>query len=69
MSEYDSNKDTVLQEFSHDDGLTVKIVQYGNDDPKIKIGPRIVNGKPVRVGRLSKDEAKWTGNILINCAG
>lgn len=69
MGAYDSNLDKVVAEYVHEDGLTIQMLQYGDSEPKIKIGPRIVNGKPTRIGRLTQQEAEWTSQILSTCTG
>lgn len=69
MSDYDPALDKVIAEYVHEDGLTIQMRQYDNLEPKIKIGPRVVNGKPTRIGRLTQQEAEWTSQILSTCTG
>lgn len=63
---FDPEKDKVLKKWQCEEtGLVVSINQYGNGQPKLQIGPRILKKKdgsdraPVRAGRLSMEDVIW----------
>jgi hypothetical protein len=63
---YDPEMDKVLKKWKCDEtGLIVTINQYGNGEPKVQIGPRILLKKdgseraPVKAGRLTIEDLMW----------
>jgi hypothetical protein len=63
---FDPDKDKVLKKWQCEEtGLVVSINQYGEGQPKLQIGPRILKKKdgsdraPVRAGRLSMEDVIW----------
>ena len=63
---YDPEKDVVLKKWKCDEtGLVVTINQYGDGEPKVQIGPRILLKKdgteraPVKAGRLTIEDVMW----------
>ena len=63
---YDPEMDKVLKKWKCDEtGLVVTINQYGNGEPKVQIGPRILLKKdgteraPVKAGRLTIEDVMW----------
>jgi hypothetical protein len=63
---YDPEKDKVLKKWKCDEtGLVLSINQYGDSEPKLQIGPRILKKKdgsdraPVKAGRLSVEDVLW----------
>lgn len=68
---YEPEKDKVLKQWRCDDtGLVVSINRYGDGEPKIQIGPRILLKKdgsqraPVKAGRLSVEDLLWVYDII-----
>lgn len=68
---FDPEKDKVLKTWkSEDTGLVVSINQYGEAQPKVQIGPRILKKKdggdraPVKAGRLSIEDLMWFYDII-----
>ena len=68
---FDSSKDKVLKQWKcNETGLLVSINQYGDGEPKVQIGPRILLQKdgteraPVKAGRLTLDEVMWLYEII-----
>jgi hypothetical protein len=68
---YDASKDKVLKKWKCDEtGLIVSINQYGDGEPKVQIGPRILTkkdgseGAPVKAGRLSMEDLLWLYEII-----
>ena len=51
-------------------GLMVTINQYGDGEPKVQIGPRILTkkdgseGAPVKAGRLTMEDLLWLYDII-----
>jgi DNA repair exonuclease SbcCD nuclease subunit len=70
MAAFDPSKDKVLKSWrSEDTGLVISINQYGEGQPKVQIGPRIIlrkDGKEtqVRSGRLSMEDLMWFYDII-----
>jgi len=70
MAAFDPSKDKVLKSWrSEDTGLIISINQYGEGQPKVQIGPRIIlrkDGKEtqVRSGRLSMEDLMWFYDII-----
>jgi len=63
---YDPEMDKVLKKWKCDEtGLVVTINQYGDGEPKVQIGPRILLKKdgtdraPVKAGRLTIEDVLW----------
>ncbi|AOY58009.1 MULTISPECIES: hypothetical protein [Desulfococcus] len=63
---FDPSKDKVLKKWKCEEtGLIVTINQYGDGEPKVQIGPRILTKKdgteraPVKAGRLSIEDILW----------
>jgi hypothetical protein len=66
MMPYDPEKDKLLKQWKcADTGLLVSINQYGDGQPKVQIGPRILVKKdgseraPAKAGRLSVEDILW----------
>jgi hypothetical protein len=68
---YDPEKDVKLKEWKCDEtGLMVSINRYGEGEPKVQIGPRILLKKdgteraPMKAGRLSVEDLLWFYDII-----
>jgi hypothetical protein len=68
---FDPEKDKVLKLWKCEDtGLLVSINQYGEAQPKVQIGPRILKKKdggdraPAKAGRLSIEDLMWFYDII-----
>jgi hypothetical protein len=67
---YDPSKDKVLKNWRCEEtGLVVSINQYGDGEPKVQIGPRIVikkdGGESQRkAGRLTVEDLMWFYDII-----
>ena len=68
---YDPEKDKTLKKWkSEQTGLLVSINQYGNGEPKVQIGPRILLKKdgteraPAKAGRLTIEDLMWLYDII-----
>ena len=68
---YDPEMDKMLKKWKCDEtGLIVSINQYGNGEPKVQIGPRILLKKdgsdraPVKAGRLTIEDLMWFYDII-----
>jgi hypothetical protein len=68
---YEAEKDVVLKKWKCDEtGLVVSINQYGESEPKVQIGPRILLKKdgseraPVKAGRLTIEDLMWLYDII-----
>ena len=71
MAGYDPEKDKKLKEWKNEDtGLLISIHQYGDGEPKVQIGPRILKKKdgtdraPSKAGRLSIEDIMWLYDII-----
>jgi hypothetical protein len=71
MAGFDPEKDKVLKEWRCEEtGLVVTINQYGDGEPKVQIGPRIImkkdgtEGAPRKAGRLSVEDIMWIHEII-----
>ena len=71
MAGFDPSKDKKLKEWRCEEtGLVVSINQYGDGDPKLQIGPRILKGKdgndrtPIKAGRLSIEDVDWLYQMI-----
>lgn len=63
---YDPELDKTLKQWKCEEtGLVVTINQYGEGEPKVQIGPRILKKKdgsdraPVKAGRLTMEDILW----------
>lgn len=63
---FDPSKDKMLKNWKCEEtGLVVSINQYGDAQPKVQIGPRILKKKdgtdraPSKAGRLSVEDVLW----------
>ena len=68
---YDPEKDKTLKKWkSEQTGLVISINQYGDGEPKVQIGPRILLKKdgteraPVKAGRLTIEDLMWFYDII-----
>ncbi|HUV51066.1 MAG TPA: hypothetical protein VMW78_08625 [Anaerolineae bacterium] len=68
---FDPDKDKILKKWQCEDtGLVVSINQYGNGQPKLQIGPRILKKQdgseraPVKAGRLAIEDLMWFYEII-----
>ena len=68
---YDPEMDKVLKKWKCDEtGLVVTINQYGDGEPKVQIGPRILLKKdgteraPVKAGRLTIEDVMWVYDMI-----
>ena len=71
MAGYDPEKDKKIREWRNDEtGLLISIQQYGDGEPKVQIGPRILKKKdgsdraPSKAGRLSVEDIMWIYDII-----
>jgi hypothetical protein len=68
---YDPEKDKILKKWKCDEtGLVVSINQYGDGEPKVQLGPRILlkqdgsERAPVKAGRLTIEDLMWFYDII-----
>ena len=68
---FDPEKDKMLKKWKCEEtGLVVSINQYGEGEPKLQIGPRILMKKdgaeraPMKAGRLSIEDLIWFYEII-----
>ena len=68
---YDPEMDKVLKKWKCEEtGLLVSINQYGNGEPKVQIGPRILLKKdgteraPAKAGRLTIEHIMWLYDMI-----
>jgi len=67
---FDPEKDKVLKSWrSEETGLVVSINQYGDGDPKVQIGPRIMIKKDGtesqrKAGRMTIEDLTWFYGII-----
>ncbi|MCG8632761.1 MAG: hypothetical protein MI863_02980 [Desulfobacterales bacterium] len=71
MAGYDPEKDKKVAEWKNEEtGLLISIQQYGEGEPKVQIGPRILKKKdgsdraPSKAGRLSVEDIMWLYDII-----
>lgn len=71
MAGYDPDKDKMLKQWKCEEtGLLVSINQYGEGEPKLQIGPRILMKKdgterrPAKAGRLTIEDVMWIYDII-----
>jgi len=68
---FDPGKDKALKTWKCEEtGLMVSINRYGEGEPKVQIGPRILLKKdgtertPAKAGRLSIEDVMWLYDII-----
>ena len=67
---YDPDKDKVLKRWQCEEtGLVVAIHQYGESEPKVQIGPRMVKKKDGtesqrKAGRMTIEDLSWFYDII-----
>ena len=68
---FDPEKDKVLKKWKCEEtGLVISINQYGESEPKLQIGPRILMKKdgtpraPVKAGRLTVEDVLWLYDVI-----
>jgi len=68
---YDPDKDQTLDKWKCEQtGLVVTINQYGDGEPKVQIGPRILLKKdgteraPAKAGRLTIEDVMWLYDVI-----
>jgi hypothetical protein len=68
---YDPEMDKVLKKWKCEEtGLVVTINQYGDGEPKVQIGPRVLLKKdgteraPVKAGRLTIEDIMWFYDMI-----
>ena len=71
MAGYDPEKDKKIKEWKNEEtGLLISIQQYGEGEPKVQLGPRILKKKdgsdraPSKAGRLSIEDIEWIYDII-----
>jgi len=71
MAGYDADKDKKINEWKNEEtGLLISIMQYGEGEPKVQVGPRILKKKdgsdraPSKAGRLSVEDIMWLYEII-----
>ncbi|MFW6053051.1 MAG: hypothetical protein ACOC8I_03995 [Desulfosalsimonas sp.] len=71
MAGFDPEKDEVLRQWKNEEtGLIVSINRYAGGEPKVQIGPRILQKKdgtdraPAKAGRLSMEDLLWLYDII-----
>jgi hypothetical protein len=71
MAGYDPELDKKIKEWKNEEtGLLISIQQYGEGEPKVQIGPRILKKKdgsdraPSKAGRLSVEDIMWVYDII-----
>ena len=71
MAGYDPDKDKVLKKWNCEEtGLQISINQYGDGEPKLQIGPRLLKKKdgtdraPAKAGRLSIEDVLWLYDVI-----
>jgi len=71
MAGYDPELDKMIKEWKNEEtGLLISIQQYGEGEPKVQIGPRILKKKdgsdraPSKAGRLSVEDIMWIYEII-----
>ncbi len=71
MAGYDPELDKKLKEWKNEEtGLLLSIHQYGDGEPKLQIGPRILKKKdgtdraPSKAGRLTIEDVMWIYDII-----
>jgi hypothetical protein len=68
---YEPDKDQVIKQWKCEEtGLMVSINRYGNGEPKVQIGPRMLKKRdgsdraPTKAGRLTIEDLDWLYGII-----
>jgi len=68
---FDPDKDKLLKKWRCEEtGLVVSINQYGDSQPKVQIGPRLLKKKdgtdraPAKAGRLTIEDVSWLYDMI-----
>jgi hypothetical protein len=68
---FDPDKDKLLKKWRCEEtGLIVSINQYGDAQPKVQIGPRLLKKKdgtdraPSKAGRLTLEDVSWLYDMI-----
>jgi hypothetical protein len=68
---YDPEMDVVLKKWKCEEtGLVITINRYGESEPKVQIGPRILKKQdgsdraPVKAGRLTIEDLLWFYDVI-----
>ncbi len=68
---FDPDKDKLLKKWRCEEtGLVVSINQYGDAQPKVQIGPRLLKKKdgtdraPSKAGRLTLEDVSWLYDMI-----
>jgi len=71
MSGYEPEKDKVVKQWKCEEtGLLISINQYGDGEPKLQIGPRMLKKKdgtdraPAKAGRLTIEDVMFLYDII-----
>ena len=71
MAGYDPEQDKKIAEWKNEEtGLLISIMQYGQGEPKLQVGPRILKKKdgtdraPSKAGRLTIEDVMWIYDII-----
>jgi hypothetical protein len=71
MAGYDPEMDKKIKEWKNEEtGLLISIHQYGEGEPKVQMGPRVLKKKdgsdraPSKAGRLSIEDIMWLYDII-----
>jgi hypothetical protein len=71
MPGYDPEMDKVLKKWiCEETGLVISINQYGQGEPKLQIGPRLIPKKDgsgdrsVKTGRLTMEDVMWLHDMI-----
>jgi len=71
MAGYDPEQDKKIAEWKNEEtGLIISIMQYGEGEPKLQVGPRVLKKKdgsdraPMKAGRLSVEDVMWLYDII-----
>ena len=71
MAGYDPEQDKKKGEWKNEEtGLIISIMQYGEGEPKLQVGPRSLKKKdgsdraPMKAGRLSVEDVMWLYDII-----
>jgi hypothetical protein len=68
---YEPEKDKTLKQWRCEEtGLVISINQYGDGEPKVQIGPRILKKRdgseraPAKAGRLTIEDIMWLYDLI-----
>jgi hypothetical protein len=68
---YDPEMDVVLKKWKCEEtGLVITINRYGESEPKVQIGPRVLKKQdgsdraPVKAGRLTIEDLLWFYDVI-----